>query len=90
MIAFNVDAKQINFPKGHVDYSKVHDEVVAIDPYAMTVTINLINGFSFGCQVWYMSMDASIPLAASIDTCFCIAGKGKEQRCFYWSTRECC
>src|SRR5271167_3510242 len=67
MIAFNVDAKQINFPKGHVNYSKVHDEVVAIDPYAMTVTINLINGFSFGRQVWYMSMDASIPLAASIE-----------------------
>jgi len=67
MIAFNVDAKQINFPNGHVDYSKVHDEVVAIDPYAMTVTINLINGFSFGRQVWYMSMDASIPLAASIE-----------------------
>jgi len=67
MIAFNVDASQINFPNGNVDYSKVHDEVVAIDTTNMTVTINLINGFSFGRPVWYISMDASIPLAAAIE-----------------------
>ncbi len=67
MVAFNVDASQINFPNGNVDYSKVHDQVVAIDPYNMTVTLNLINGFSFGRPVWYLSMDASIPLAASIE-----------------------
>jgi hypothetical protein len=67
MAAFGVDASQINFPDGHVDYSKVHDQVVAIDPYNMTVTLNLINGFSFGRPVWYISMDASIPLAAAIE-----------------------
>jgi hypothetical protein len=67
MVAFDVDASQINFPNGHVDYSKVHDEVVAIDPVKMTVTLNLINGFSFGRPVWYISMDASIPLAAAIE-----------------------
>ena len=59
IVAFGVDGSQINFPKGGVDYSKVHDEVVAIDPDNMTVTIQLINGFSFGRPVWYMSMDAS-------------------------------
>jgi hypothetical protein len=67
MIAYDVDASQINFPNGNVDYSKVHDQVVAIDPYGMTVTLNLINGFSFGRPVWYISMDASIPLAATIE-----------------------
>jgi hypothetical protein len=67
IVAFGVDASEINFPKGDVDYSKVHDEVVAIDPYNMVVTINLINGFSFGRSVWYISMDASIPLAAAIE-----------------------
>jgi len=67
MVAFDVDASQINFPSGNVDYSKVHDQVVAIDPINMTVTINLINGFSFGRPVWYISMDASIPLAAAIE-----------------------
>jgi len=67
MGAFDVDASQINFPNGNVDYSKVHDQVVAIDPANMTVTLNLINGFSFGRPVWYVSMDASIPLAAAIE-----------------------
>jgi hypothetical protein len=67
MVAFDVDANQINFPNGNVDYSKVHDEVLAIDPVNMTVTINLINGFSFGRQVWYMSMETTIPLGAAIE-----------------------
>ncbi len=59
-----MNANDISFPNGNVDYSKVHDQVVAIDPVNMTVTINLINGFSFGKPVWYMSMDASIPLGS--------------------------
>jgi hypothetical protein len=67
MIAFDVDANEIDFPHGNVDYSKVHDQVVAIDTVNMTVTLNLINGFSFGRPVWYLSTDASIPLAASIE-----------------------
>jgi hypothetical protein len=67
IVAYDVDANQINFPTGNVDYSKVHDEVLAIDPINMVVTINLINGFSFGRSVWYISMDASIPLSAAIE-----------------------
>ena len=67
IVAYNVNANDINFPNGGVDYSKVHDEVVAIDPVNMTVTLQLINGFSFGRPVWYISMDASIPLAAAIE-----------------------
>ncbi len=41
--------------------------MVAIDPTNMTVTLNLINGFSFGRPVWYLSMDASNTLAATIE-----------------------
>ena len=67
IVAYNVSADQINFPNGNVDYSLVHDQVLAIDPVNMTVTLNLITGFSFGRPVWYISMDASIPLAASIE-----------------------
>ena len=67
IVAFNVTADQINFPNGNVDYSMVHDQVLAIDPVNMTVTLNLITGFSFGRPVWYISMDASIPLAAAIE-----------------------
>jgi hypothetical protein len=67
IVAFDVNANDINFPNGNVDYSKVHDQVVAIDPINRTVTLNLINGFSFGKPVWYLSMEASIPLAAAIE-----------------------
>jgi len=67
IVAYNVDANDITFQNGNVDYSKVHDQVVAIDPVNMTVTLNLINGSSFGKPVWYISMDASIPLAAAIE-----------------------
>jgi hypothetical protein len=67
MIAYDVDESQIDFPNGNVDYSKVHDAVAAIDPINRTVTLNLVNGFSFGKPVWYISMDASIPLAAAIE-----------------------
>ena len=38
MIAYNVDASEIDFPNGNVDYSKVHDAVAAIDTVNMTVT----------------------------------------------------
>src|SRR6201987_526559 len=67
MVAFDVEANEINFPNGNVDYPKVPDEVVAIDPINMTVTINLINGFSFGRPVWYLSMDTSSTLGAAIE-----------------------
>ncbi|MBR8833836.1 MAG: hypothetical protein DSM106950_07285 [Stigonema ocellatum SAG 48.90 = DSM 106950] len=67
MIAYNVDANQINFPSGNPDYKLVHDEVVAIDTKAMTVTLNLVNGFSFGRPVWYLSMDANDETTAAIE-----------------------
>lgn len=67
VVAFNVEASDINFPNGGVDYSKVHDEVLAIDTLNMTVTLQLVNGFSFGRPLWYVSMDASLPDVAAIE-----------------------
>jgi hypothetical protein len=67
IVAFGVTANEIEFPNGNVDYSKVHDQVVAIDPANMTVTVNVINGFSFGRPVWYLSMDTSSALGAAIE-----------------------
>jgi hypothetical protein len=67
VIAFGVDEAQINFPNGNPDYRIVHDEVRKIDPYAGTVTLNLVSGFSFGRPLLYVSMDASIPLSAAIE-----------------------
>lgn len=67
MIAFGVEASQIDFPNGNPDYRIVHDEVRRIDPSAGTVTLNLIPGFSFGRPLLYVSLDASIPLSAAIE-----------------------
>lgn len=66
-IAYDVSASQINFPNGNPDYRLVHDEVVAIDTNRMTVTLNLVNGFSFGRPVWYLSTDANDPVVAAIE-----------------------
>lgn len=67
MIAFNAAAGDIAFPDGQVDYTRVHDQVVRIDPAAGTVTLNLINGFSNGRAVWYLSLDASTTLSAAVE-----------------------
>jgi len=66
-IAFNVSADQISFPNGNPDYSLVHDEVVAIDPAKQTVTLNLIDGFSFGRPILYISLETSDPTIAAIE-----------------------
>ena len=67
IVAFDLPAAAINFPNGNVDYTKVHDEVVAIDPIGRTVTLQLVNGFSFGRPVWYLTMDSSDPTVAAIE-----------------------
>jgi hypothetical protein len=69
IVAFGVAAADITFPNGGVDYRKVHDEVVAIDPSPgkQTVTLSLVNGFSFGRPVWYLTMDCSTPTCAAIE-----------------------
>lgn len=67
IIAYDVSASEINFPSGNVDYSKVHDEVLAIDSVEGTVTLQMVNGFSFGRPLWYISTDASLPDVAAIE-----------------------
>jgi hypothetical protein len=67
IVAYGVEANEISFPNGNVDHSKVHDQVLAIDPVNQTVTLQLINGFSFGRPLWYISLDASTQLVAAIE-----------------------
>jgi hypothetical protein len=67
IVAFDVNAKQISFCNGNPDYSLVHDKVVKICPEQGTVTIKLTAGFSFARPVLYLSMDASNPIAASME-----------------------
>ncbi|MBV9225831.1 MAG: hypothetical protein JOY85_17495 [Acidobacteriaceae bacterium] len=61
------DEREISFPDGNPDYTKVHDQVLALDTVNETVTLQLINGFSFGRQLWYISLDASRRDVAAIE-----------------------
>jgi hypothetical protein len=67
IVAFNVEASQINFCGGNPDYSLVHDKVVRICPKDQTVTLQLTEGFSFARPVLYLSMDANDPVAATLE-----------------------
>ncbi|CAL1242006.1 hypothetical protein [Candidatus Methylocalor cossyra] len=67
IIAFGVDESEIHFPDGNVDYTKVHDAVVAIDPQRQTVTLQLVNGFSFGRALMYISLDVNDPVVAAVE-----------------------
>lgn len=61
------DPALLNYSNGQVNYDRVHDQVVAIDPVHRTVTLNLINGYSFGRPVFYMSTETSDPAASAIE-----------------------
>jgi hypothetical protein len=67
IVAAAVDEAQINFPAGNPNYALVHDQVIAIDPFKRTVTLNLINGFSFGKPVLYISTESSDPTVSAIE-----------------------
>ncbi len=71
IIAYDVTAAQIAFPRGNPNYELVHDSVVRIDPRGGngggTVTLALAPGFSFGKPVLYLSMDASARDAAALE-----------------------
>jgi hypothetical protein len=68
IVAFDVNASEINFCDGNPDYSLVHDKVVRICPSEGTVTIRLTSGFSFARPVLYLSTEASVPLAAALES----------------------
>lgn len=68
IVAFNVEGSELDiFCDGSPDYSKVHDKVLNICPKEGTVTLSLTSGFSFARPVLYLSLDASVPLAAALE-----------------------
>jgi hypothetical protein len=67
IIAAAVEDAVINFSKGKPDYGLVHDQVIAIDPAQRTVTLSLINGYSFGKPVFYISTDSSDTTVSAIE-----------------------
>src|SRR5712672_3151081 len=67
VIAAAVEDAQINFPNGDPDYGLVNDQVISIDPANRTVTLSLINGYSFGKPVFYISTESSDPTVSAIE-----------------------
>jgi hypothetical protein len=67
IIAAAVEDADISFANGRPNYALVHDQVIAIDPARRTVTMSLINGFSFGKPVFYISTDSSDPTVSAIE-----------------------
>jgi hypothetical protein len=67
IVAFNVDASQIDFCEGHPDYALVHDKVASICPKTQTVTLQLTEGLSFGRPVLYLSLDANDGVPAALE-----------------------
>ena len=67
IVAFDVEPGEISFCDGGVDYSLVHDMVLAICPEEMTVTFELVPGISFSRPVLYLTLDASDPMVAAIE-----------------------
>lgn len=67
VLAYGVEADAIDFCGGSPDYSLVHDKVVSICPEEMTVTLQMVPGFSFARPIMYVSFDASDPVAATLE-----------------------
>ncbi len=81
VVAFGVDASQINFCNGNPDYSRVHDHVLKICPNgngngAGTVTLSLAPGFSFSKPVLYLSTESSEQGVAAIEDATFAPGLG--------------
>ena len=67
VVAYGVEADAIGFCDGSPDYNVVHDKVLKICPDDMTVTLQLVPGFSFARPIMYVSFDASDPVAAVLE-----------------------
>jgi hypothetical protein len=67
VVAFGVEASQIDFCDGNADHSLVHDKVIAICPREGTVTLQLTSGLSFARPVLYLSTEATVELAAALE-----------------------
>jgi hypothetical protein len=58
-VAFDVEADEIEFPRGDVDHSKVMDRVTAISPKARTVTFSMNTGTVAGRPIVFISLESN-------------------------------
>ena len=69
MLAFNASEATLNaMCDGNVNHDVVHDKVVSICPRDGVVKLALTTGFSFGRPVLYLSLEASDPLPATLES----------------------
>ena len=67
VVAFDVDAAEIEFPDGDVDYSKVVDRAVAISPAQGTVTLTLALGTADARAILFISLDSNSELVSALE-----------------------
>lgn len=67
VVAFDVEADEIEFPDGDVDYSKVIDRAVAISPEQGTVTFLVTLGAADGRPVLFISLDSNDNLVSALE-----------------------
>jgi hypothetical protein len=67
VVAFDVDADEIEFPSAGIDYSKVIDRAVAISPKRGTVTFSLNVGTSGGKPILFISLDSNANLLSALE-----------------------
>ncbi len=68
IVAFDVEPELLDlYCGGNADHSLIHDKVISICPEEQTVTLALTPGFSFARPNLYLSLDASDPLAATLE-----------------------
>ena len=71
VVAFGVEADEIDFCAGKVNYDRVHDRVLKICPEGRagsTVTLQMTPIFSFGRAAAYISTEASDEVVAALDS----------------------
>jgi hypothetical protein len=67
IIAAGLSLTELILADGTPNYALVHDKVVGIDTVNSLVTLQLTHGFTDSHDVVYLSFDASIPLAATLE-----------------------
>ena len=67
IIATGLPLSQLTKTDGTPDYTLVHDKVVGIDSIHSQVVLQLTHGFTDSHDVIYLSFDASIGLAATLE-----------------------
>ena len=68
IVAFDVEAADLDYCAKTPDYAKVHDKVTRICPKENTVTLRLSNGFSFSRPIVYISTESNDPVAAALES----------------------